>query len=198
MEIWILNGAYIALRGAIDQHQISTHKPSLYEILPKFGLPSGLLPDSVTSYTLAEDGRFEVTLEKPCYIEFDYEVYYDKKISGVLNIGSITELKGIRVKRFFMWLDVNEIRVDLPPSNSIYFKVGLINRELDVHRFLTVHSCKDKAVSLRQIVEVECCTLTACWWWILDFCFLEGIFVFVPICLARWLFRIPVRFYFSM
>ncbi|KAK6163753.1 hypothetical protein DH2020_000617 [Rehmannia glutinosa] len=131
-----------------------TPNPTVYEILPKYGLPSGLLPDSVTNYTLSEDGKFEVTLEKPCYIEFDYTVYYEKKISGKLSIGSITDLKGIQVQRlFFLWFDVDEIRVDLPPSDSIYFTVGIINKKLDVDQFLTVRSCKDKAVSLRQVVQ---------------------------------------------
>ncbi|XP_051113243.1 uncharacterized protein LOC127239230 isoform X1 [Andrographis paniculata] len=131
----------------------SPPSPSVYEILPLYGLPRGLLPDSVVSYTLADDGRFEVTLEKECYIEFDYLVYYDKKISGVLNLGSITDLKGIQVQRFyFLWFNVDEIKVDLPPSDSIYFKVGIISKELDVDQFLTVRSCRDKAVSLRQPV----------------------------------------------
>lgn len=118
--------------------------PSVYEILPQFGLPRGLLPDSVKSYSLSEDGSFQVNLEKPCYIQFDYWVYYEKKITGKLSLGSITHLKGIQVQRFFLWFDVDEIRVDLPPSGSIYFTVGVINKKLDVGQFQTVHSCRDK------------------------------------------------------
>ncbi|GFP92489.1 hypothetical protein PHJA_001393100 [Phtheirospermum japonicum] len=135
-----------------------TPNQTVYDILPRYGLPSGLLPDSVTSYTLTEDGEFTVTLEKPCYIQFDYLVYYDQKISGKLSIGSISDLKGIQVQRlYFFWFDVDEIRVDLPPADSIYFTVGIINKKLDVDQFLTVRSCKDKAVSLRQAVnQVEC------------------------------------------
>ncbi|CAA2954790.1 Hypothetical predicted protein [Olea europaea subsp. europaea] len=121
--------------------------PTVYEVLEKFDLPRGLLPDSVTSYTLSDDGKFEVNLKKPCYIHFDYLVYYEKKITGKLSIGSISDLKGIQVKRFLFWFNVDEIKVDLPPSDSIYFTVGFINKELDVDQFLTVHSCKDKALS---------------------------------------------------
>ncbi|CAI9106748.1 OLC1v1005969C1 [Oldenlandia corymbosa var. corymbosa] len=133
--------------------------PTVYEILPKYGLPSGLLPDSVKSYTLSDDGTFEVLLEKPCYIHFDYLVYYEKKINGKLSIGSITDLKGIQVQRLFFWFDVDEIKVDLPPSDSIYFTVGIINKKLDVDQFQTVHSCSDKALgfcggSLRSGFEV--------------------------------------------
>ncbi|KAF4366031.1 hypothetical protein G4B88_031400 [Cannabis sativa] len=115
--------------------------PTVFDILPQFGLPSGLLPDSVINYTLSEDGRFVVVLNNPCYIEFDYLVYYDKTIKGKLSYGSITELEGIQVRRFFLWLSVDEIRVDLPPSDSIYFQVGFINKKLDLDQFKIVRSC---------------------------------------------------------
>ncbi|KAJ0238647.1 hypothetical protein HA466_0238250 [Hirschfeldia incana] len=120
-----------------DPDSIST----VYELLPKYGLPSGLLPDSVTKFTLSDDGRFVVYLAKPCEIEFDYRVRYDETVSGRISYGSITELKGIQVKRLFIWLDVDEIKVDLPPTDSIYFKVGFINKKLGIEQFKTVHSC---------------------------------------------------------
>ncbi|CAN8252388.1 unnamed protein product [Cochlearia groenlandica] len=132
-------------------HSLSEPDPdpisTVYELLPKYGLPSGLLPDSVTNFTLSDDGRFVVHLPKPCYIEFDYLVYYDKTISGRISYGAITELKGIQVKRVFVWFDVDEIKVDLPPTDSIYFKVGFINKKLGIDQFKTVHSCKDNGVS---------------------------------------------------
>ncbi|XP_050220554.1 uncharacterized protein LOC126670776 [Mercurialis annua] len=124
---------------------IPNNSSSVYEILPKYGLPSGLLPSSVTSYSLSDDGRFVVVLENPCYIRFEYLIYYDKEITGELNMGSITNLKGIQVQRFFLWFDVDAIKVDLPPSDSIYFKVGIINKKLDVDQFETVHSCGESS-----------------------------------------------------
>ncbi|KAL3519028.1 hypothetical protein ACH5RR_021617 [Cinchona calisaya] len=132
--------------------------PTVYEILPEYGLPSGLLPDSVTSYNLSEDGSFEVHLKKTCYVQFDYLVYYEMKITGKLSIGSITKLKGIQVQRFLFWFNVDEIRVDLPPSDNIYFTVGIINKKLDVDQFKTVHSCRDEANnkgnSLRNVFQL--------------------------------------------
>ncbi|KAG9158675.1 hypothetical protein Leryth_022637 [Lithospermum erythrorhizon] len=143
---------------------ISNASPSppatVYQILPKFGLPSGLLPNSVKSYTLNDqDGTFEVQLISSCYIQFDYLVYYEESISGKLSMGAITELKGIQVKRFLFWFDVDEIRVDLPPSDTIYFQVGFINKKLDVDQFETVHSCQDKALllckkSMRKYIQL--------------------------------------------
>ncbi|KAK5811448.1 hypothetical protein PVK06_026779 [Gossypium arboreum] len=118
--------------------------PSVWDILPKFGLPSGLLPSTVTDYVLHDDERFIVMLDSPCYIQFEYLVYYEKTITGKLGYGSITDLEGIQVQRFFLWFDVNEIKVDLPPSDSIYFQVGFINKKLDVDQFKTIHSCRDE------------------------------------------------------
>lgn len=117
---------------------------SIYEILPVFGLPSGLLPDSVKNYTFSPaDGNFVVELdEQPCYVQLDdYLVSYDEIISGTLKIGSITNLEGVRVKWLLLWLKVDEIKVDLPPNDNIYLQFGLVNKKLDVHQFKTIHSC---------------------------------------------------------
>lgn len=121
----------------------STAKETVYDLLPKFGLPSGLLPNTVTDYSLSDDGRFVVVLDNTCYIQFDYLVYYEKTITGKLSYGSITDLKGIQVQRLFLWFNVDEIRVDLPPSNNIYFQVGIINKKLNVDQFKTVRSCRN-------------------------------------------------------
>ena len=140
--------------------------PTVFEILPKFGLPSGLLPKTVKSYSLSDDGSFTVYLEKECYVEFDYLVYYEKKITGKLSYGSISDLKGIQVQRFFLWLGVDNIRVDLPPSDSIYFQVGWINKKLDVDQFKTVHSCRAGVSSgscgglWKQFLEVLTCSIS--------------------------------------
>lgn len=126
---------------------LSDDTPTVYDMLQKYGLPIGLLPDSVKSYSLSDDGTFVVELEQPCYIQFDYLVYYDTKITGKVNVGSITDLSGIQVKKLFFWFDVDEIRVDLPSSDNIYFTVGILNKKLDINQFETIHSCSDNALS---------------------------------------------------
>lgn len=125
---------------------------SVYELLPQYGLPSGLLPDAVKNFSLSDDGTFSVELYRSCYVQFDYLVYYDAIISGKLKYGSITDLKGIEVKKLFIWLNVDEIKVDLPPSDYIYFQVGLINKKLDVKQFKTVQSCR-RSASFREFWE---------------------------------------------
>ncbi|KMZ62397.1 hypothetical protein ZOSMA_46G00730 [Zostera marina] len=118
-------------------------KKTVYEILPTFGLPAGLLPDSVVSYSLSKDGSFVVELVAPCHVQFDYLVYYDKTISGTLKLGGIFDLEGVQVKKLLFWFDVDSIQVDLPPTDSIYFEIGWISKTLDVDQFKTVRSCGD-------------------------------------------------------
>ncbi|XP_073108197.1 uncharacterized protein [Elaeis guineensis] len=122
---------------------------TIYELLPEYGLPSGLLPDTVKSFQLAYDGSFVVELEGPCYVQFEYLVYYEARITGVVKYGSIEDLRGIQVRRFFLWFDVDSIKVDLPPSDFIYFEVGWITKKLTVGQFEVVHSCQDNGLAGR-------------------------------------------------
>ncbi|KAH7661854.1 At5g01610-like protein [Dioscorea alata] len=132
---------------------LTSNGTSIYDLLPKYGLPPGLLPDTVINYTLSEDGSFVLHLAGPCYIEFDYLVYYEPLITGTVHYGSIDDLKGIQVRRFLIWFDVDSIKVDLPPANFIYFQVGWITRKLSVGQFETVHSCRDSVLGLRRIKD---------------------------------------------
>ncbi|XP_009403380.2 uncharacterized protein LOC103986946 [Musa acuminata AAA Group] len=127
---------------------------TIYDLLPEYVLPSGLLPDTVKSFSLAENGSFAVELSGPCYIDFEYLVYYEPKISGVVKYGGIEDLKGVKVRRFLIWFDVDAIKVDLPPSEYIYFQVGWITRKLHVDQFQTVHSCKANQGFLESAEEV--------------------------------------------
>ncbi|KAJ4971623.1 hypothetical protein NE237_004722 [Protea cynaroides] len=134
---------FFASTLAISSVSASNGK-TFYEILTQSGLPGGLLPDSVKDFSFSsKDGSFVVELEKSCYVQFENLVNYDQNITGTIKYGSITNLDGIKVKRFLLWRDVDEIRVDLPPSDFIYFHLGLINKKLDAGQFKTVHSCKD-------------------------------------------------------
>ncbi|KAI5321095.1 hypothetical protein L3X38_030166 [Prunus dulcis] len=77
-----------------DPNRPSTTAQSItdvHDLLPKYGLPKGLLPDNVNSYTLSEDGSFEIYLESPCYVHFDQLVYYNKNIKGKLSYGLIKD-----------------------------------------------------------------------------------------------------------
>ncbi|KAJ3698848.1 hypothetical protein LUZ61_002553 [Rhynchospora tenuis] len=120
---------------------------TVYDLLPQYGLPPGLLPDTVTSFTFSEDdGQFVVNLSGPCYVEFEYLVYYEPQITGVVRYGIVSQLKGIQVRRFLVWFNVDAIKVDLPSSEYIYFDVGWITKKLSADQFMTIHSCRSNGL----------------------------------------------------
>ncbi|XP_020578488.1 uncharacterized protein LOC110023417 [Phalaenopsis equestris] len=140
--LFLLLAAGSAASAADPPPSPPSNGSTVYELLPKYGLPPGLLPNTVTSFSLASNGEFEVNLAAECYVNFEYLVYYKPKITGVIRYGEIDDLKGIQVRRFFIWFDVDAIKVDLPPTNYIYFDVGLITKKLSVGQFKNVHSCQ--------------------------------------------------------
>ncbi|XP_047323708.1 uncharacterized protein LOC124927349 [Impatiens glandulifera] len=117
----------------------------IHELLPKYGLPTGLFPDSVKSYTLSEDDRITIELGSPCTVEFEYTIWYDSRITGKLGYGSITGLKGIQLQRLYVWFDVSDIRIDSPPTDDIYFHIMMFDNSLNVDQFKAVRSCSKNA-----------------------------------------------------
>ncbi|XP_009396914.2 uncharacterized protein LOC103981885 [Musa acuminata AAA Group] len=127
---------------------------TIYDLLPQYGLPPGILPDTVKSFSVASNGRFVVDLYGPCYVDFEYLVYYAPRVSGVLRYGAIGNLEGVQVRRFLVWFDVGGIMADLPSSDFLYFQVGWITRKLRIDQFQTVHSCRGSLSPLGRVKEV--------------------------------------------
>jgi hypothetical protein len=112
------------------------------DLLPKYGLPKGLIPDAVASYTFDEaTGDFEIHIAGTCYIRFgDHLVYFDKTIRGRLSQGQITNLSGIQAKKLFLWVSVSGI-VAHPKEGTLEFQVGFVSEELSASLFDKVRSC---------------------------------------------------------
>ncbi|KAK9079041.1 hypothetical protein SSX86_000710 [Deinandra increscens subsp. villosa] len=126
--------------------------PTIYDIAHQFGFPSGILPDSVTSYSTlpADDGEsfnFVVFLDKPCYVEYDdgFLVYFDYKITGKITYGKITELKGLQGKKYLFWLTIEEIEVD--GSSLKFTQYWPISVYSDIALFERIPTCKDKSLA---------------------------------------------------
>ncbi|KAL5209683.1 hypothetical protein ABZP36_005306 [Zizania latifolia] len=115
---------------------------SANDLLPKYGLPKGLIPDSVASYTFDETtGDFEIHLAGTCYVWFgSHLVYYEKTVSGRLHYGTITNLSGIQAKKLFLWVSVTGI-VAHPDKGTIEFQVGFISEALPASQFDKVPLC---------------------------------------------------------
>lgn len=116
----------------------------VHDLLPQYGFPRGILPDNVASYSLSDDGAFEIRLRAPCYVQFDQLVYYDRKISGKLSYGSVSSVSGIQAKKLFVWLPVTSIKSD-SGSGMIEFYVGALSEKLPADQFEAIPACKSNA-----------------------------------------------------
>ncbi|KAK4788637.1 hypothetical protein SAY86_019956 [Trapa natans] len=116
----------------------------VHDLLPKYGFPRGLIPDSVKSYNLSDDGSFVIQLDRPCYVHFDELVYYDRKIKGKISYGSASGVSGIQAKKLFIWVSVTGIKVE-SSSGMIEFYVGALSEKLPAKQFEEVPQCKSKA-----------------------------------------------------
>ncbi|KAJ1294080.1 hypothetical protein BS78_01G118900 [Paspalum vaginatum] len=112
------------------------------DLLPKYGLPKGLIPDCVASYTFDEEsGAFEIHLANTCYVHFgSHLVYYEKTITGKISEGRISDLTGVQAKKLFLWVYVTGM-VAHPDKGTIEFQAGFISESLSASMFDEVPTC---------------------------------------------------------
>ncbi|XP_078169865.1 uncharacterized protein LOC144564191 isoform X2 [Carex rostrata] len=109
---------------------------SVYDALQSHGLPRGLLPRGIESFTVnSSTGRFEATIEPPCTATFYSDIHYNRTITGTLSYGEITSISGISALELFIWFPVLEIRVDVPSSGLICFDVGVVYKRYPLSLF---------------------------------------------------------------
>ncbi|KAG6528781.1 uncharacterized protein LOC122041919 [Zingiber officinale] len=113
------------------------------DLLKKFGFPKGLLPNSAKNYSLADDGSFQVRLKHPCYVQFTDLVYYDEIVTGRISYGSLSGIKGIQVKKLFVWFPISSIKAD-EDSNTIQINVGFLTETFPWKQFKDVPDCLKK------------------------------------------------------
>ncbi|XP_022880785.1 uncharacterized protein LOC111398063 [Olea europaea var. sylvestris] len=87
---------------------------SIHDLLIYRGLPAGLYPKDIKSYTVSESGFLEVFLEWPCLTKFDTMALYDRVVRANLTYGNLTGVEGLSQEEFFLWLPVKEIIVNDP------------------------------------------------------------------------------------
>ncbi|KAM2473728.1 hypothetical protein PS1_006518 [Malus domestica] len=96
------------------------------------------LPDEVSPLLLSPRpspvslARF-ATLVDPPQVRFSPRSRPCQTITSKLTYGAIIDLKEIQVQRFLFWFNADKIRIDLPPSDSIYFTVGIITDSIYRH-----------------------------------------------------------------
>ncbi|ERN20580.1 uncharacterized protein LOC18449003 isoform X2 [Amborella trichopoda] len=108
---------------------------SVHELLQSKGLPAGLLPKDVKSYSLEDDGRLEVHLDQPCYAKFDGMVYYDRVVRGNLSYGELTGVAGFSQEELFLWLPVKGIKMICWVRLTKIRRSILVSRRADLGRY---------------------------------------------------------------
>ncbi|XP_010241003.1 PREDICTED: uncharacterized protein LOC104585732 [Nelumbo nucifera] len=127
----------------LDLHRVQAD--SIHDLLKSRGLPVGLLPKAVKSYTLDDHGRLEVFLDRPCLTKFESRVYFDSVVKGNLSYGELTGLEGLSQEELFLWLPVKDIILDDPSSGVILFDIGVAHKQLSLSLFEDPPECKPEA-----------------------------------------------------
>lgn len=111
------------------------YSSSIQEVLRRHGLPSGIFPDSVKSYTLDQRGNLEVTLDAPCIAKYETRVFFETVVRANLSFGQLKGLEGLSQEELFLWLPVKDIIVDDPSSGLIIIDIGLAHKQLSLSLF---------------------------------------------------------------
>ncbi|XP_017257246.1 uncharacterized protein LOC108226762 [Daucus carota subsp. sativus] len=114
---------------------------SIHDFLRQNGLPGGLFPKDVKSYTISETGLLEVYLDSPCLAKFDTMAYYETVVRGNLTYGGLTGVEGFSQEELFLWLPVLDIILDDPLSGIILFDIGLAHKNLSLSLFEDPPDC---------------------------------------------------------
>ncbi|KAF8391443.1 hypothetical protein HHK36_023748 [Tetracentron sinense] len=126
---------------------------SIHDLLRSKGLPAGLLPKEVKSYTLEENGRLEVLLDRPCLTKFENRVYFETVVRANISYGELIGVEGLSQEELFLWLPVKDIIVDDPSSGLILFDIGVAHKQLSLSLFEDPPDCKPEGqgtLSLRS------------------------------------------------
>jgi hypothetical protein len=127
-----------------------------YEQLVNYGFPIGLLPQTVTGYELAENGKFAVYLESECQIDIPaaFPVIYSTKIAGNLSYGKLRNLSGIQVRiAKFVWFSITAITVQ---NDDLRFEVGIISASYPIHpNFDENPYCVDALSAEEQLLYLD-------------------------------------------
>ncbi|KAG0477261.1 hypothetical protein HPP92_014102 [Vanilla planifolia] len=115
---------------------------SIHDLLREHGLPPGLLPKTVESYTLNRStGFLEVQLDRPCYAKYDSLAFFDQVVRGNLSYGQLRSVVGLEQEELFLWLPVRGILVSDPSSGVILFDIGVARKQLSLSLFETPPDC---------------------------------------------------------
>ncbi|GMI65494.1 hypothetical protein HRI_000218700 [Hibiscus trionum] len=132
----------------------SSSSSTIHDLLVSRGLPAGLLPKEVKSYTLSDNGTLEVFLGEPCLTKYENRVFFDSVVRANLSYGSLSGVVGLSQEELFLWLPVKDIIVYDPKSGLILFDIGVAHKQLSLSLFEDPPLCKPQGI-LKNNVRKE-------------------------------------------
>lgn len=128
---------------------------SIHDLLRSKGLPAGLLPEEVKSFTFSENGRLEVFLDAPCLTQYENRVFFERVVTANLTYGSLIGVEGLQQEELFVWLPVKDIIVDDPTSGLILFDIGLAYKQLSLSLFEVPPHCKPQGKLGSSLIKLS-------------------------------------------
>ncbi|EYU22680.1 hypothetical protein ABFS82_10G104700 [Erythranthe guttata] len=117
--------------------------PTAYKAIESYGFPVGILPKGVTNYDLdTSSGKFNAYLNGSCSfsLEGSYELKYKPKISGYIYKDKLTNLSGVSVKVYFVWLNIVEVKRS---GENLDFSVGIASADFPIINFYVCPNCSN-------------------------------------------------------
>ncbi|KAI0497831.1 hypothetical protein KFK09_021069 [Dendrobium nobile] len=135
--------ALILSAAAVSSGADGADGGSIHDLLREHGLPAGLLPKAVESYTLDRTtGLLEVKLDRPCYAKYDGLAYFEQIVRGNLSYGALGSVSGLKQEELFLWLPVRGILLTNPSSGVILFDIGVAHKQLSLSLFEVPPDCR--------------------------------------------------------
>lgn len=134
----------------------SVRRVSFYDVLSSNGLPIGLFPNSISSFSVdPETGVFRLLLQapSPCDTVFETRLRYESDVTGRLSYGRISNLTGVSAQELFLWLPVKGIQVDIPSSGLIYFDVEVVSKQFSLSLFETPKDCSSAENVVGELID---------------------------------------------
>ncbi|KAK9706575.1 hypothetical protein RND81_07G136200 [Saponaria officinalis] len=151
-KIPILPFLFLAILPFIFPSSISSS--SIHDLLKSRGLPGGLFPRNIMSYTFAQDGLLEVYFDEPCEAMFESLARFDTVVRANLSYGGLIGVQGLSQEELFLWLPVKDIIVNDPSSGLILFDIGVAQKQLAFSLFEDPPICNPKGEKFQSCKNV--------------------------------------------
>ncbi|KAI3506605.1 hypothetical protein L1887_21165 [Cichorium endivia] len=97
--------------------------PSAYDVIKRYNLPIGLLPEGVTGYNLdPNSGEFSIDLSSSCGVHAGkYKIKYSPTVTGTISENRIEGLGGVKVKIALFWIGIENVNRN---GDQLEFQIG--------------------------------------------------------------------------